>query len=91
MGIPVPRIQHLAFRDRVRARRGLAGVFVGMYTSNVSPTSGAAAGAERAFVGSHARGAWGRWSGAVLGGFLALGISWRRLGISLWGDGRAWT
>jgi branched-chain amino acid transport system permease protein len=82
MGIPVPRIQHLAFVI-ASALGGLAGVFVGMYTSNVSPTSGAAAGLT-AFVAA-TLGGLGSMVGAVLGGFL-LGVV-EAFGISLWGDG----
>jgi branched-chain amino acid transport system permease protein len=54
-----------------------------MYTSNVSPTSGAAAGLT-AFVAA-TLGGLGSMVGAVLGGFL-LGIL-EAFGISLWGDG----
>jgi branched-chain amino acid transport system permease protein len=82
MGIPVPRIQHLAFVI-ASGLGGLAGVFVGLYTSNVSPTSGAAAGLT-AFVAA-TLGGLGSMVGAVLGGFL-LGIV-EAFGISLWGDG----
>ena len=82
MGIPVPRIQNLAFVI-ASGLGGLAGVFVGMYTSNVSPTSGAAAGLT-AFVAA-TLGGLGSMVGAVLGGFL-LGII-EAFGISLWGDG----
>lgn len=82
MGIPVPRIQHLAFVI-ASALGGLAGVFVGMYTSNVSPTSGAAAGLT-AFIAA-TLGGLGSMVGAVLGGFL-LGVV-EAFGISLWGDG----
>jgi branched-chain amino acid transport system permease protein len=82
MGIPVARIQHLAFVI-ASALGGLAGVFVGMYTSNVSPTSGTAAGLT-AFVAA-TLGGLGSMPGAVLGGFL-LGVV-EAFGISLWGDG----
>ncbi|WP_028933914.1 ABC transporter permease [Pseudonocardia spinosispora] len=82
MGIPVPRIQHLAFVV-ASALGGLAGVFVGMYTSNVSPTSGAAAGLT-AFVAA-TLGGLGSMVGAVLGGVL-LGVV-EAFGISWWGDG----
>jgi branched-chain amino acid transport system permease protein len=82
MGIPVGRIQNLAFVI-ASALGGLAGVFVGMYTSNVSPTSGASAGLT-AFVAA-TLGGLGSMVGAVLGGFL-LGIV-EAFGISIWGDG----
>ncbi|WP_084614877.1 ABC transporter permease [Nakamurella lactea] len=82
MGIPVPRIQNLAFVI-ASALGGLAGVFVGMYTSNISPSSGAAAGLT-AFVAA-TLGGLGSMVGAVLGGFV-LGIA-EAFGISFWGDG----
>ena len=82
MGIPVGRIQHLAFVI-ASALGGLAGVFVGIYTSNVSPTSGASAGLT-AFVAA-TLGGLGSMVGAVLGGFL-LGVV-EAFGIALWGDG----
>lgn len=82
MGIPVPRIQHLAF-VLASALGGLAGVFVGMYTSNVSPTSGTSAGLT-AFVAA-TLGGLGSMVGAVVGGFV-LGVL-EAFGVFLWGDG----
>ncbi len=82
MGIPVPRVQNLAF-VLASALGGLAGVFVGMYTSNISATSGASAGLT-AFVAA-TLGGLGSMVGAVLGGFL-LGVV-EAFGISLFGDG----
>lgn len=82
MGIPVRRIRHLAFVI-ASALGGLAGVFVGMYTSNVSPTSGASAGLT-AFVAA-TLGGLGSMVGAVLGGFL-LGVV-EAFGIAVSGDG----
>lgn len=82
MGIPVPRIQNLAF-VLASALGGLAGVFVGMYTSNISASSGAAAGLT-AFVAA-TLGGLGSMVGAVVGGFL-LGVV-EAFGISFFGDG----
>jgi len=75
MGIPVPRIQNLAFVI-ASGLGGLAGVFVGMYTSNVSPTSGAAAGLT-AFVAA-TLGGLGRWSAPC--SVASCWASWRRSG-----------
>lgn len=82
MGIPVPRIQNLAFVI-ASGLGGLAGVFVGMYTSNVSPTSGTSAGLT-AFVAA-TLGGLGSMVGAVVGGFV-LGVL-EAFGVFLWGDG----
>ncbi|WP_028924021.1 ABC transporter permease [Pseudonocardia acaciae] len=82
VGIPVPRIQHLVFVI-ASGLGGLAGVFVGMYTSNVSPTSGTAAGLT-AFVAA-TLGGLGSMVGAVAGGFV-LGVL-EAFGVFLWGDG----
>ena len=82
MGVPVPRIQNLAFVI-ASALGGVAGVFVGMFNSNVSPTSGASAGLA-AFVAA-TLGGLGSMVGAVVGG-LTLGVV-EAFGVSLWGDG----
>ncbi|HEY5833877.1 ABC transporter permease [Streptomyces sp.] len=82
MGIPVARMQNIAFVI-ASALGGLAGVLVGMYNSNISPTAGAQAGLT-AFVAA-TLGGLGSMVGAVVGG-VALGIV-QAFGISLWGDG----
>jgi len=82
MGIPVRRVRNLSFM-LASALGGLAGVLVGMYTSNVSPTSGTSAGLT-AFTAA-TLGGLGSLPGAVLGG-LVLGVV-EAFGISWWGAG----
>ena len=81
MGIPVPLIQNLSFII-ASALGGLAGVFVGLYTSSISPTSGATAGLT-AFVAA-TLGGLGSIPGAVVGGFL-MGVI-EAFGISIFDD-----
>lgn len=78
MGIPVARIQNLAFVI-ASSLGGLAGVFVALYTSTVSPTSGTVQGLT-AFVAA-TLGGLGSIPGAVIGGFVlgiaeAFGVAW---------------
>ena len=82
MGIPVGRIQHLSFVI-ASSLGGVAGIFVGLYTSNISPTSGTAAGLT-AFVAA-TLGGLGSMVGAIVGGF-ALGVI-EALGVWFFGDG----
>jgi branched-chain amino acid transport system permease protein len=82
MGVPVGRIQHLSFVI-ASGLGGLAGIFVGLYTSNISPTSGTSAGLT-AFVAA-TLGGLGSMTGAVVGGF-ALGVI-EALGVWFFGDG----
>ncbi|RJO76650.1 ABC transporter permease [Nocardia panacis] len=82
MGIGVGRIQVLAFAI-ASGLGGLAGIFVGLYNSNISPTSGSAAGLT-GFVAATI-GGLGSIPGAVLGG-LVLGLV-EAYGIYLFGDG----
>ncbi|RMI35607.1 ABC transporter permease [Nocardia stercoris] len=78
MGIPVARVRSLAFAV-ASGLGGLAGIFVGLYNSNVSPTSGSVVGMT-GFVAATV-GGLGSIPGAVLGGFVlglveAFGIYW---------------
>lgn len=82
MGIPVTRIRHLAFII-ASALGGLAGVFVGLFNSNINPATGSAAGIT-AFVAATI-GGLGSMPGAVVGG-LFLGLA-ESVGVYWWGDG----
>ncbi|MGV8976730.1 MAG: ABC transporter permease [Cellulomonas sp.] len=82
MGIHVPRIQNLAFVI-ASALGGVAGVFVGMFNSNVNPATGSTAGLT-AFVAA-TLGGLGSMPGAVVGG-LVLGVV-EAFGVAAWGDG----
>lgn len=82
MGIPVMKIQNLAFVI-ASSLAGVAGVFVGMFNSNVSPMSGSSVGIT-AFIAATI-GGLGSMVGAVVGG-LSLGII-EALGVYFFGDG----
>ncbi|MET0297350.1 MAG: ABC transporter permease [Microbacterium sp.] len=81
MGIPVDRVQAYSFVI-ASALGGIAGVLVGMYFSNVSPTMGFMAGIQ-AFAAATI-GGLGSLPGAIVGG-LILGIA-EAFGVALWGD-----
>jgi branched-chain amino acid transport system permease protein len=81
MGIPVGRIQHVAFVI-ASALGGLAGVFIALYVGIANPTSGLNVGMT-AFVAA-TLGGLGSLGGAVLGGFV-LGIL-EAFGIHFFGD-----
>lgn len=82
VGIPVKRIQNISFVI-ASALAGVAGIFVGMFNSNVSPTSGSSVGMT-AFIAATI-GGLGSMPGAVVGG-LTLGIV-EALGVYAFGDG----
>ena len=82
MGIPVRRIQNLSFII-ASALAGVAGIFVGLFNSNINPASGASAGLA-AFVAATI-GGLGSMPGAVIGG-LVLGLA-EAVGVYWWGDG----
>jgi branched-chain amino acid transport system permease protein len=82
MGIPVRAVENIAF-VLASGLGGLAGVFVGMYVSNVNPTIGDTAVFE-AFTAA-TLGGLGSMPGAIVGGIL-LGIA-EAFGIAQWGDG----
>jgi branched-chain amino acid transport system permease protein len=81
MGIPVARIQAVSFVV-ASALGGVAGVLVGMYFSNVSPSMGFTAGIQ-AFAAATI-GGLGSLPGAIVGG-LVLGVA-EAFGVALWGD-----
>lgn len=83
MGVPVARVRALAFA-LASALGGLAGIFVALYTTSVSPTSTTLTGLI-AFVAATI-GGLGSISGAVVAGFVlgvveALGVYWFGEGI----------
>ncbi len=81
MGIPVERIQALSFVI-ASILGGVAGLLVGMYSSNVAPSMGFVAGLQG--FAAATIGGLGSIPGAVLGGLL-LGIA-EAFGVSVWGD-----
>jgi branched-chain amino acid transport system permease protein len=81
MGISVGTIQSLTFAI-ASALGGLAGVLIGMYYSNVSPTNGFSAGLEG--FAAATLGGLGSLPGAVAGGLL-LGIA-EAFGVTWFGD-----
>jgi branched-chain amino acid transport system permease protein len=81
MGIPVGRVQHLAFVI-ASAMGGVAGVFIALYVGIANPTSGLNVGMT-AFVAA-TLGGLGSLVGAVVGGFV-LGIL-ESFGIFFFGD-----
>ena len=81
MGIPVARVEALSFAI-ASALGGLAGVFVGMYQSNVSPSMGFMAGVQG--FAAATLGGLGSIAGAIVGG-LVLGIA-EAYGVAWFGD-----
>lgn len=81
VGIPVARVQSLAFVI-ASMLGGLAGVLIGMYYGNVSPSSGYIIGIQG--FAAATLGGLGSLPGAVLGG-LILGVV-EAFGVSAWGD-----
>ncbi|MDR1852572.1 MAG: ABC transporter permease [Propionibacteriaceae bacterium] len=82
MGIPVKRIQNLSFLI-ASGLGGLAGVFVGLFNSNINPATGSISGLT-AFVAATI-GGLGSIPGAVVGG-LTLGVL-ESVGVFWFGDG----
>lgn len=81
MGIPVERVQALSFVI-ASALGGIAGVLVGMYYSNVSPSIGFMAGVQG--FAAATLGGLGSLVGAVVGGVL-LGVA-EAFGVAYFGD-----
>lgn len=81
MGIPVRQVQALVFVI-ASMLGGLAGILIGMYYGNVSPTSGYIIGIQG--FAAATLGGLGSLPGAVLGG-LILGVV-EAFGVSQWGD-----
>nr|WP_255622488.1 ABC transporter permease [Tessaracoccus sp. OS52] len=81
MGVPVNRVQALAFM-LASSLGGLAGVLVAAYFTTISPTQGFTIGL--AGIAAATLGGLGSLVGAVVGGLL-LGVV-EAFGVSLWGD-----
>ena len=81
MGVPVARVQSIAFMVSA-ALGGLAGVLVAAYFTTIAPTQGFQIGL--AGIAAAAIGGLGSLLGAVIGG-LVLGVA-EAFGVGLWGD-----